>query len=152
MNKVKANADKKSENKKSENKKSFTISTYRTFERSHKQEIALQKSTAFDLTSALRLDNQSQLIDFVKHSLIDSELSKSQKVNLTLISAKINEIVNQHEELKNKFFNHSKYEKENAVQDRIKKHLSCDKRHSETRFAKRQISINSKVIATVNVE
>ena len=123
-------------------KNTNTMKMYKSYEKRNNEVSALRKSET-NLDKLCAFENQSQLIDFLKHNVIDKSLSRS--VNLDKIAESISMIVLNDNAVMQKFFSHSKYEKQNAVLKRIKSHIACDKRHSETRFDKRQISIIDKL-------
>src|SRR4030042_42651 len=117
------------------------INTYKTYERKNNN-VVQQRKTEVQVDCLLKLKNQSQLIDAVKHTMIDKSLKTS--VNADKIAQAVTDAIWSDERLLTSFFNHEKYLKPNAIVNRVKDHLRCDSRHSEVRFDKR----NAQIIAT----
>jgi hypothetical protein len=124
-------------------KKIERINVYKSFERKDANVSALRKLDVdtINVDKLLTLKNQSQLIDAVKHAIIDKSLKNS--VDKTKIVNAVTTFITSDEKLVSAFFSHAKYSKADAILNRIKDHLSCDSRHSETRFDKRQAAIVS---------
>jgi len=114
------------------------ITTYKKHEAKN-EHVKSQRTLTASIEKILTLRNQSQVIDAIKHSVIDASLKNCNK--LDTVANEVYSYIVSNDSIVTTFFKHDKFSDKKMILARVKAHLSCDSRHNEKRFDKRQVQI-----------